>query len=109
MSDFHLAKAGAVTGRRKNKYPGEIVYDFAAGSKEMLEFLNDNPECVIRPIDEVVDYMQISGTSVEYIATEYGLLNLRYKSNVERASHAIVHDFPSWCFVGPNLFGQISA
>jgi len=169
---FHLVKVGAVTGRRKNKYPGKIVYGFAAGSNEMLEFLNDNPECVIRPIDEVVDahlcgqndkfvsintclmvtitgqvaaeavnYVQISGTGgqldlvraarnskggmsvialastrtlksgevmsaitlalppgtpvttprtdVEYIATEYGIVNLRYKSNVERAAALI--------------------
>ena len=169
---FHLVKVGAVTGRRKNKYPGKIVYGFAAGSSEMLEFLNDNPECVIRPIDETVDahlcgqndkfvsintclmvtitgqvaaeainYVQISGTGgqldlvraarnskggmsvialastrtlksgevisaitlalppgtpvttprtdVEYIATEYGIVNLRYKSNVERANALI--------------------
>ena len=169
---FHLVKVGAVTGRRKNKYPGKIVYGFAAGSNEMLEFLHDNPECVIRPIDEAVDahlcgqndnfvsintclmvtitgqvaaeainYVQISGTGgqldlvraarnskggmsvialastrtlksgevisaitlalppgtpvttprtdVEYIATEYGIVNLRYKSNVERANALI--------------------
>jgi acyl-CoA hydrolase len=167
-SMYQLVKAGAVTGRRKNKYPGKIFYGFAAGSSEMLKFLDDNPECVARPIYEVVDahlcgqndkfvsintclmvtitgqvaaeainYIQISGTGgqldlvraarnskgglsvialastrtlksgevisaitlalppgtpvttprtdVEYIATEYGVVNLRYKSNVERA------------------------
>ena len=165
---FHLVKVGAVTGARKNLYPGKIVYGFAAGSIELLEFLDDNPECVIRPLSETinshlcgqndnfvsintclmvsitgqvaaeaVNYIQISGTGgqldlvraarnsrngksfivlastrtlksgekmsaitlglppgtpvttprtdVEYVATEYGVVNLRYKSNTERA------------------------
>jgi len=165
---FHLVKMGAVTGSRKNLYPGRIVYGFAAGSSELLAFLDDNPECVIRPVSETVNahlcgqndqfvsintclmvsitgqvaaeavnFIQISGTGgqldlvraarnssggksiivlastralnsgekvsnislglpagtpvttprtdVEYIATEYGVVNLRYKSNTERA------------------------
>jgi 4-hydroxybutyrate CoA-transferase len=169
---FHLIKAGAVTGVRKNRYPGKIVYGFAAGSSDLLEFLDDNPECIIRPVSETVDahlcglndnfisintclmvsiggqvaaeavnYAQISGTGgqldlvraarnskggksiiafastrelksgekissimlslppgtpvttprtdVEYLATEYGVVNLRYKSNAERAAALI--------------------
>ena len=169
---YHLVKVGAVTGARKNKYPGKIVYGFAAGSSDLLEFLDDNPECVIRPVSETVDahlcgqndnfvsintclmvsitgqvaaeavnFVQISGTGgqldlvraarnssggksiiafastrelksgekisaitlalppgtpvttprtdVEYIATEYGVVNLRYKSNAERAAALI--------------------
>jgi len=169
---FHLVKVGAVTGARKNKYPGKIVYGFAGGSSDLLEFLDDNPECVIRPVSETVDahlcgqndnfvsintclmvsitgqvaseavnFTQISGTGgqldlvraarnskggksiiafastrelksgerisaitlalppgtpvttprtdVEYIATEYGVVNLRYKSNAERAAALI--------------------
>jgi acyl-CoA hydrolase len=169
---FHLVKVGAVTGARKNKYPGKIVYGFAGGSSDLLEFLNDNPECVIRPVSETVDahlcgqndnfvsintclmvsitgqvaseavnFTQISGTGgqldlvraarnskggksiiafastrelksgerisaitlalppgtpvttprtdVEYVATEYGVVNLRYKSNAERAAALI--------------------
>lgn len=165
---YHLVKVGAVTGSRKNRYPGKIVYGFAAGSNELLEFLDENPRCIIRPVSETVDahlcglndnfvsintclmtsitgqiaseainYSQISGTGgqldlvraarnskggksfivlastrmlksgerfsnislglppgspvttprtdVEYVATEYGVVNLRYKSNLERA------------------------
>jgi 4-hydroxybutyrate CoA-transferase len=165
---YHLVKTGAVTGSRKNRYPGKIVYGFAAGSNELLEYLDDNPRCIIRPVSETVDahlcgqndnfvsintclmtsitgqiaseainYTQISGTGgqldlvraarnsrggksfivlastrtlksgerlsnislglppgspvttprtdVEYVATEYGVVNLRYKSNLERA------------------------
>jgi len=169
---FHLVKVGAVTGARKNICPNKIVYGFAAGSGELMEFLDDNPECIIRPLSETinshicglndnfvsintclmvsitgqiaseaVDFIQISGTGgqldlvraarnskngksfivlastrtlksgekisaialglppgtpvttprtdVEYIATEYGVVNLRYKSNLERAEALI--------------------
>jgi len=178
---FHLVKTGAVTGARKNLHPGKIVYGFAAGSAELLEYLDDNPACIIRPLSETinshlcalndnfvsintclmvsitgqvaseaVDWVQISGTGgqldlvraarnskggksfivlestrtlksgeristitsglppgtpvttprtdVEYVATEYGVVNLRYKSNVERAramisiAHPEFHD-----------------
>ena len=169
---FHLVQAGAVTGVRKNLHPGRIVYGFAAGSTELLEFLDDNPVCIIRPLSEAIDahlcglndsfisintcllvsitgqvaaeaagWSQISGTGgqldlvraarnskggksfivlastrtlksgerisaislglppgtpvttprtdVEYVATEYGVVNLRYMSNTERASALI--------------------
>jgi acyl-CoA hydrolase len=169
---YHLVKSGAVTGVRKNCAPGKIVYGFAAGSPELMEFLDDNPECMIRPLSETIDshlcglndnfisintclmvsitgqvaaeavnWAQISGTGgqldlvraarnskggksifvlnssrtlksgkifsnitfglppgttvttprtdVEYVATEYGVVNLRYLSNTERAKALI--------------------
>lgn len=165
---FHLVKVGAVTGARKNCNPGKVVYGFAAGSSELMEYLDDNPGCIIRPLSETIDahlcglndnfvsintclmvsitgqvaaeavnWTQISGTGgqldlvraarnskngksfivlastrtlksgesisaislglppgtpvttprtdVEYVGTEYGVVNLRYKSNTERA------------------------
>lgn len=176
---FHLVKVGAVTGARKNIYPGKIVYGFAAGSTEILEFLDDNPGCVIRPLSETinshlcgkndnfvsintclmvsitgqvaaeaVNWTQISDTGgqldlvraarnsrngksiialastrtlksgekisaitlglppgtpvttprtdVEYVATEYGVVNLRYKSNIERAKALISIAHPNF-------------
>jgi len=169
---FHLIDVGAVTGLRKNINKGKVVYGFAAGSKEMLEYLDGNPACIIRPLSETnnpylcglndnfvsintclmvsitgqvaseaVDWQQISGTGgqldlvraarnskggksfivlestrtlksgkristislglppgtpvttprtdVEYVATEYGVVYLRYKSNIERAKALI--------------------
>jgi 4-hydroxybutyrate CoA-transferase len=176
---YHLVKTGAVTGKRKNLHPGRVVYGFAAGSNELLEYLDDNPECIIRPLSEAinahlcglndnfvsintclmvsitgqvaaeaVNYVQISGTGgqldlvraarnskngksfivlastrtlksgeimsaitlglppgtpvttprtdVEYIATEYGVVNLRYKSNTERAEALISIAHPNF-------------
>jgi len=169
---YYLVKEGVVTGARKNLSPGKIIYSFAAGSSELLEFLDSNPACVCRPLPvtinaelcgqnekfvsvntclmvsitgqvaaEAVNYVQISGTGgqldlvraarnskgglsvialastrtlksgevisaitmglppgtpvttprtdVEYVATEYGLVNLRYKSNTERINAMI--------------------
>lgn len=169
MSDalFGLVKAGAVTGAKKNIAPGKVVYAFAAGAADLMDYLDDNPSCEIQPLSkainayecgkndkfvsintclmvsitgqvaaEAVDWVQVSGTGgqldlvraarnskggqsffvmpstrklksgetisnislglppgtpvttprtdVEYVATEYGCVNLRYRSNVER-------------------------
>ena len=53
-SIVHLAKQGVVTGRRKNHYPGKIVFSFASGSQELLDFTNENDDLVILPVEEVV-------------------------------------------------------
>ena len=50
----HLAKTGVVTGRRKNHYPGRIVFSFASGSQELLDFTNENDDLVVLPVEEVV-------------------------------------------------------
>jgi itaconate CoA-transferase len=38
-----LMEAGVATGRRKTLHPGKAVFAFAAGSRRMYEFLDDNP------------------------------------------------------------------
>jgi acyl-CoA hydrolase/RimJ/RimL family protein N-acetyltransferase len=43
-----LVKAGVITGRRKTLHPGKIVGSFAAGSRELFDFLDDNPEIEMR-------------------------------------------------------------
>jgi len=40
---IHLIKKGVITGRKKNLNPGKHVYTTASGSKDMYEFMNDNP------------------------------------------------------------------
>ncbi len=44
-----LAKQGVITGRKKTLHNGKIVGSFAAGSKEMFEFLDNNPEIEMHP------------------------------------------------------------
>lgn len=164
---FSLIRAGAVTGAHKNIRPGKVVFSFAAGGADLMDYLDDNPECVILPLSEAindhdcgkndgfvsintclmvsvtgqvaaeaVNWTQISGTGgqldlvraarnskggksffvmastrrlkggetisnialglapgtpvttprtdIEYVATEYGCVNLRYLSNTDR-------------------------
>ncbi len=38
-----LYKAGVITGKRKQSYKGKMIATFAMGSKELYEFLDDNP------------------------------------------------------------------
>ena len=169
---YSLITAGAVTGARKNIEPGKVVYSFAAGGADMMNYLDSNPECLNMALSkainahdcgkndrfvsintclmvsitgqvaaEAVDWVQVSGTGgqldlvraarnskgglsffvmpstrtlkdgrrisnialglppgtpvttprtdVQYIATEYGCVNLRYKSNIERVEALI--------------------
>lgn len=50
-----LAKKGVVTGNKKNLNPGKITFGFAAGGKELLDFIGDNPQCEIRPFEYTND------------------------------------------------------
>ncbi|WP_294187113.1 acetyl-CoA hydrolase/transferase C-terminal domain-containing protein [uncultured Clostridium sp.] len=42
-----LVKAGVITGKKKNFYKGKHVAAFALGTKELYEFLDDNPSIMI--------------------------------------------------------------
>ena len=55
-----LAKAGKVTGSLKALDRGRQVFSFAAGSKELYEYIDDNPEVYSAPIDYVNDVRVIS-------------------------------------------------
>jgi itaconate CoA-transferase len=45
-----LIEAGVITGRRKTFHPGKVVWAFAAGSRRMYEFLDDNPLIEAHPV-----------------------------------------------------------
>lgn len=42
-----LAKAGVVTGKKKTMHQGKMVATFALGTKELYDFIDDNPSCLI--------------------------------------------------------------
>jgi acyl-CoA hydrolase/GNAT superfamily N-acetyltransferase len=46
---MHLARKGAISGRRKSLHRGKIVGSFAAGSRELFEWMNDNPQIEMHP------------------------------------------------------------
>jgi butyryl-CoA:acetate CoA-transferase len=43
--------AGRITNLRKSIVPGKMVYSFALGSARLYEFLDDNPQCAIYPVN----------------------------------------------------------
>lgn len=54
-SMMKMTKAGVITGQRKNRDRGKQVFAFGAGSQELYEFMNENPELASAPVDYVND------------------------------------------------------
>ena len=46
-----LAKSGVVTGKHKTLHPNKIVGSFAAGSKDLFDFIDNNPMFEMHPSD----------------------------------------------------------
>lgn len=46
-----IALNGRITGLKKNIDKGRQTYAFAAGTKKMYEYIDDNPECMSAPVD----------------------------------------------------------
>ena len=55
-----IAKAGKITGAKKNIDRYRQTYAFGAGTKKMYNYLNDNPECMSAPVDYTNDIRSIS-------------------------------------------------
>lgn len=50
-----LIESGAVNGSQKTLHPGKIVGTFAAGTRRLYDFLNDNPMVEMYPVSYVND------------------------------------------------------
>lgn len=59
-SHLHLIRTGAVTGLRKTVDHGKIVASLCMGSRELYDFVNNNPEVEIYPTQYVNDRKLIS-------------------------------------------------
>ena len=55
-----IAKAGKITGAKKNIDRFRQTYAFAAGTKKLYDYLNDNPECMSAAVSYTNDIRQIS-------------------------------------------------
>jgi len=44
---MRLIKAGVVTNKRKNLYPGKSICCFALGTRELYDFIDDNPAVLV--------------------------------------------------------------
>jgi acyl-CoA hydrolase len=57
---LHLVKKGVITNARKTLHPGKIVTSFCLGSRELYEFVDNNPMVAFYPIDYTNNYLVIS-------------------------------------------------
>ena len=55
-----IAKAGKITGARKNIDRYRQVYGFGAGTKKMYDYLNENPELMSAPVSYTNDIRSIA-------------------------------------------------
>lgn len=62
LTDAHLflVKKGVITGRKKTLHQGKIVASSVLGSKELYDFVHNNPEVELYPIEYVNDTRVIS-------------------------------------------------
>jgi len=50
-----IAKAGKITGAKKAIDPGRQVFAFAAGTKKLYDYVNNNPACMAAPVSYTND------------------------------------------------------
>lgn len=48
-----LAQAGVITNKRKTINPGKIITTFLMGTRKIYDFVNNNPDVEVRPVDYV--------------------------------------------------------
>jgi acyl-CoA hydrolase/GNAT superfamily N-acetyltransferase len=58
-----LAKAGVVNGRRKTLRPGQMVTSFVMGSRELYDWVDQNPQVELHPSDFTNDPFVIAQNS----------------------------------------------
>lgn len=56
----NIAKAGKITGAKKTIDTGRQVYGFAAGTKKLYDYVNNNPECMAAPVSYTNDARTIA-------------------------------------------------
>lgn len=55
-----IAKAGKINGSMKNIDKGRQTYAFAAGTKKLYDYIDNNPECMSAPVSYTNDIRSIS-------------------------------------------------
>jgi acyl-CoA hydrolase len=57
---LHLVKKGVINNARKTIHQGKIVASFCLGSRELYDFVNNNPMVELHPIEYTNNYLVIS-------------------------------------------------
>lgn len=84
-----LAKAGKITGRKKNVLPGKQVFAFAAGSTELYEYIDHNPELYGASVGWVNDARTVS--QIDNFMSINNAVNLDLFGQVNAESAGVKH------------------
>ena len=57
---MELIEAGVINGRRKNHLPGRVVCSFCIGSRAMYDYVDQNPNFLFLPSDQVYNPLEIA-------------------------------------------------
>ncbi|PMC82173.1 acetyl-CoA hydrolase/transferase C-terminal domain-containing protein [Anaerococcus hydrogenalis] len=88
-SFVELSKAGIITGKKKNIDRGRQVYAFAAGSKELYDFIDNNEELCASPVDYCNGIEQIS--ALDNFMSINSALEIDLNGTVSAESSGIKH------------------
>ena len=84
-----IAKAGKITGARKNNDRFRQVYAFGAGTKKMYDYMDENPELMSAPVDYTNDINAIS--SLDNFISINNCVDLDLFGQVSSESSGIKH------------------
>ena len=85
-----IAKAGKITGAKKNIDRYRQTYAFGAGTKKMYDYLDDNPELMSAPVDYTNDIRSISALD-NFISINNAVdIDLYGQVNAESAGNKLI-------------------
>ncbi len=84
-----MSKAGRITGLRKPFDRGRQTYAFAAGTKKLYDFLDNNPECMAAPVSYVNDVARVS--QIDKFTSINGAVDIDLFGQVSSESSGINH------------------
>lgn len=84
-----MSKAGKITGAYKNFDKGRQTYTFAAGTRELYDFLANNPECMNAPVDYCNDITRVS--CLDHFISINGAVDIDLYGQISSESSGIRH------------------
>lgn len=84
-----MSKAGRITGACKPFDRGRQTFAFAAGSQELYDFINNNPECMVAPVSYVNDIARVS--QIDNFISINGAVDIDLFGQVSSESSGINH------------------
>ena len=89
---MQLAQPGVITGKYKTLHRGKIVGSFAAGSQELFEFMNNNPQIEMHPSEYT--------NSPFVIAQHDNMVAINSALEIDLTGQVVADSLGSWFYSG---------